>query len=178
MTTTKTGGAKSSPDKKSKEALLRGDCNGSEKDENKERTGKKRKRKIKRIRMRRRGIMPPPPPVLVYELRQLLTRERCLGAVIAVRDSIIGTGPIANPGRRASISYVGTLLSDGTIFDENTGDSEGGKVKDVNGGPLTFRADTGRSLKVWREVWRGCGGGGERIITMPLEIGYRREGSK
>ena len=39
-----------------------------------------------------------------------------------VRDSVIGTGTIPRTGRKVSISYVGTLLSESTIFDENTGD--------------------------------------------------------
>ena len=92
--------------------------------------------------MRRIWITPPPPPVPVSKPRKLLTMERCLDVSVIVRDSNIGTGLIAKPVRRLSISYVSTLLSNSTIFDKNTGDSKGG-----NCGPPKLRMGMGEFIK-------------------------------
>ena len=102
--------------------------------------GKNKKKKYKDEKERENTAVPSVP---ITEPRKLPTRERCLDSGVIVRDSVIGMGPIAKPGRRLSISYISNLLSDGTIFDENIGDSEVGKGKGGNGGPLTFRTGLG-----------------------------------
>ena len=66
-----------------------------------------------------------------------------LDGIVIVRYRFICTVLIAKPGMRVSISYIGTLLCDGIIFNENTGYSKGGEVKG------------GNALKFWRKVWKG-----------------------
>ena len=64
-----------------------------------------------------------------------------------MRESVVGMGIIANPVRRVSNSYIGTLLSNGTIFDKKTADSEGVRGRVSNGIPLKFHMGTGEVIK-------------------------------
>ena len=69
-------------------------------------------------------------------------------------------GPIANLGRMLSISYIGTILSDGKIFDNNIGDYEGGKGKCGNGAPIKFCTGTGEVVKGLEKGLEEMGEGG------------------
>ena len=96
-----------------------------------------------------------------------------------MRDSVISTVPIAKLVRRISISYVGTLLYNGKIFDNNTGASKGSKGKSGNVGHLTFRTVTGNFIKGLERGMEIIMGGGEgRVVAIPPELGYSMEGSK
>ena len=72
-----------------------------------------------------------------------------------MRGSAIGTGLIAKPGRRVSIYYVGTLMSDGTIFEEKRGVLKAAKAKaEMETLSSSVRVQES-SLNFYRGVWRG-----------------------
>ncbi|WFD35939.1 hypothetical protein MCUN1_002810 [Malassezia cuniculi] len=71
------------------------------------------------------------------------------------KDKKTGSGPVAKPGSRVSMRYVGKLQN-GSIFDSNT-----------KGRPFSFRLGKG-------EVIKGMQVGGERRLTCPPHLAYGR----
>ena len=90
----------------------------------------------------------------------IISQRRLTGGVL-VKDVIIGTGPVAKQGRKVSISYVGSLTN-GQVFDKNQNHSK----------PLQFRLGTGQVIRGLDIGLEGMKVGGERIITIPPELGY------
>lgn len=90
----------------------------------------------------------------------IISQRRLTGGVL-VKDVIIGTGPVAKQGRKVSISYVGSLTN-GQVFDKNQNHSK----------PLQFRLGTGQVIRGLDIGLDGMKVGGERIITIPPELGY------
>jgi FKBP-type peptidyl-prolyl cis-trans isomerase len=91
----------------------------------------------------------------------VISQRRLHGGVI-VKDIIIGSGQTAKQGRKVSILYVGSLASNGNVFDKNQNHSK----------PLQFRLGTGQVIRGLDIGLEGMKVGGERHITIPPELGY------
>ena len=85
---------------------------------------------------------------------------------VEVKDIIIGSGAAVKAGRKVSILYVGSF-PDGEVFDKNQNRKS----------PLQFRLGTGEVIRGLDIGLEGMKVGGERIITVPSELGYGRKGS-
>ncbi len=96
-----------------------------------------------------------------------LTRQRMIEGGILVQDIIHGTGSAIRNGRRVSINYVGTFPDTNKVFDKNQSKSA----------PLTFRVGTGEVIKGLDKGLLGMKVGGERVITIPPELGYGKKGN-
>jgi len=92
---------------------------------------------------------------------------RMLANGVKVQDIIFGTGPPAKKGRLVSINYIGTFPETGEVFDKNQSRSS----------PLQFRLGTGQVIRGLDIGMDGMRSGGERIITIPPEMGYGKNGS-
>jgi FKBP-type peptidyl-prolyl cis-trans isomerase len=91
----------------------------------------------------------------------VISQRRLHGGVL-VKDIIIGSGSTVKPGRKVSILYVGSLASNGKVFDKNQNHSK----------PLQFRLGTGQVIRGLDIGLEGMKVGGERNITIPPELGY------
>ena len=79
------------------------------------------------------------------------------------KDVAIGSGTrTVQKGDRISISYKGTLQSDGSVFDE---------------GKLEFQVDGGEVVKGFDHSVLGMKKGGHRISQIPSSLGYGKRGS-
>ena len=96
-----------------------------------------------------------------------LTKERKLSCGVIVSDIIHGTGAVVRVGRKVSINYVGKFTDTDKEFDKNLSKSH----------PLVFRLGTGEVIKGLDKGLEGMKVGGERVITIPPELGYGRKGS-
>ena len=76
------------------------------------------------------------------------------------RDDKVGTGPVAGPGDRATVTFSG-WLADGTLFDS---------------GQFDFDIDALGAIAGFVEGVTGMQVGGERTIVVPAELGYRSAG--
>lgn len=80
---------------------------------------------------------------------------------LQTKDVLVGTGATAEPGKRASVHYVGTLI-DGTKFDSS---------RDRNL-PFEFVLGKGQVIKGWDEGLVGMKVGGKRELVIPPALGY------
>jgi FKBP-type peptidyl-prolyl cis-trans isomerase FkpA len=80
---------------------------------------------------------------------------------VAVQDTLVGTGDVATPGTRVVIHYVGHFI-DGAIFDSSVARNE----------PLQFVLGSGQVIKGMDEGVTGMKVGGQRIVSIPPELGY------
>jgi len=92
-------------------------------------------------------------------------KPRTLPGKIVVQDIILGSGDIVRPGRKVSINYVGKFHGTDKQFDKNNSISA----------PLIFRSGTGEVIKGLDRGMAGMKCGGERIITIPPELGYGKK---
>jgi peptidylprolyl isomerase len=81
-------------------------------------------------------------------------------------DVVKGTGPAAKDGDVATVNYVGVAFSTGREFDASWD----------RGAPLQVRLGAGRVIKGWDKGIVGMRQGGRRILTIPPELAYGREG--
>lgn len=96
-----------------------------------------------------------------------LTKERLLPGGVLVRDIIHGMGSTVKSGRKVSINYIGRFADTDKEFDKNASKSH----------PLVFRLGTGEVIRGLDKGLEGMKVGGERVITIPPELGYGRKGS-
>ena len=96
-----------------------------------------------------------------------MTRERRLAGGIIVSDLLLGSGPTVKPGKRISLHYTGSLKSTGKVFDKNNSKQH----------PLIFRQGTGEVIRGLERGLEGMNVGGERIITVPSNLGYGKKGA-
>ncbi|KAF7315559.1 Peptidylprolyl isomerase [Mycena indigotica] len=93
--------------------------------------------------------------------------EREIAGGIKIKDSKVGTGPAAKKGNSVSMRYVGRLSTpQGKIFDSNT-----------KGKPFNFQLGKGEVIKGWDEGIVGMQVGGERLLTLPPNMGYGKRGT-
>eukprot|EP00586_Coscinodiscus_wailesii_P012112 CAMPEP_0172499448 /NCGR_PEP_ID=MMETSP1066-20121228/127347_1 /TAXON_ID=671091 /ORGANISM="Coscinodiscus wailesii, Strain CCMP2513" /LENGTH=443 /DNA_ID=CAMNT_0013273203 /DNA_START=8 /DNA_END=1339 /DNA_ORIENTATION=+ len=93
--------------------------------------------------------------------------ERRLEGGVLVKDAVIGTGAEVKMGRKVSILYEGSLLSNGKVFDKNQDRKN----------PLTFRVGTGEVIRGLEKGLKGMKVGGVRTVTIPPAMGYGKSGA-
>ena len=80
---------------------------------------------------------------------------------VQTKDTVVGSGNIANPGDRVTVNYVGKL-QDGTVFDSSIARNE----------PFQFILGSGQVIQGWEKGIVGMRVGGTRVLTIPPEYGY------
>lgn len=89
-------------------------------------------------------------------------------------DERVGTGAVAQPGQEAIVQYTGWF------FDETAADKRGSKFDssyDRNGRPFSFHIGAGQVIRGWDEGVAGMRVGGKRVLMVPPELGYGRDGA-
>ena len=94
------------------------------------------------------GHEPPPPPA---------------EETVDIVDVIVGDGDEAKAGSTCTMSYVGTLKSDGSKFD--------------SANKFSFTIGGGEVIKGWDVGVKGMKVGGKRQLTIPSKLGYGKRGS-
>ncbi|KAL7418584.1 peptidylprolyl isomerase fpr3 [Cryptotrichosporon argae] len=87
-------------------------------------------------------------------------KKRVLAGGLVVEDVTVGDGPVAKPGKRLGMRYIGKLES-GKQFDANTA-----------GKPFSFVLGRGEVIKGWDQGLVGMAVGGERRLTIPAALAY------
>ena len=107
--------------------------------------------------------LPKDPPKQI-DIQKVQSESARITA-LQVLDVVKGTGPILEPGKYASVHYVGAL-PDGYVFD-TTYDNEDAQ-------PFTFLFDPAqpRVIKGWIDGMRGMRVGGHRKLTIPAAMAY------
>lgn len=83
------------------------------------------------------------------------------GTNLKVEDMEIGTGDIAQAGKKVTVHYTGTL-TDGTKFDSSVDRNQ----------PFTFTLGAGEVIQGWDQGVAGMKVGGKRKLTIPPSLGY------
>ena len=89
------------------------------------------------------------------------------------QDVTVGTGAEARPGRPVRVHYTGWL------YDASTPDHRGKKFdssKDRNE-PFDFNVGAKEVIPGWDEGVAGMKVGGTRVLTIPPDMGYGRQGA-
>jgi FKBP-type peptidyl-prolyl cis-trans isomerase len=81
------------------------------------------------------------------------------------QEVTLGTGDVATAGNRVKVHYTGRL-EDGTQFDSSV----------ERGEPFEFTLGSGSVIKGWEEGIAGMREGGQRILTIPPDLGYGEAG--
>lgn len=84
---------------------------------------------------------------------------------LVIDDVIIGSGEEANEGDTVSVHYIGTLQN-GQQFDNSY----------LKGTPFEFTIGEGKVIEGWEKGLVGMKEGGQRILVIPPELGYGRDG--
>jgi len=84
---------------------------------------------------------------------------------LVANDIRFGVGNAVEKGDTVVVNYVGTL-QDGFEFDNSY----------KRGTPYTFKVGDGKVIKGWDEGLVGMKVGGARILVVPPEMGYGKEG--
>ncbi len=84
---------------------------------------------------------------------------------MVIDDIVVGTGEAVKEGDTVSVHYVGTL-QDGMEFDNSQ----------KRGEPFEFTVGEGRVIKGWEEGLVGMKVGGQRILVIPPDMGYGKNG--
>ena len=103
-------------------------------------------------------------PLLSPELRASLSPEKTTYSLDYV-DTVIGTGPLAQPGKFYTVHYTG-YLTDGTKFDSSVDRGE----------PITFPYGQHRVIAGWDTGFEGMHIGGKRRLFIPYELAYGEAG--
>lgn len=84
---------------------------------------------------------------------------------LIVNDVILGEGREAVAGSEVTVHYIGSLQN-GQQFDNS--------VK--RGSPLTFTVGEGKVIPGWEQGIIGMREGGQRVLVIPAQLAYGREG--
>jgi peptidylprolyl isomerase len=103
-------------------------------------------------------------PLVSPELRADLSGEKTTYSLIYV-DTLVGTGPLALPGKFYTVHYTG-YLPDGTKFDSSVDRGE----------PITFPYGKHRVIQGWDTAFEGMHIGGKRRLFIPYQLGYGEAG--
>lgn len=102
------------------------------------------------------------------------------------QDQVIGTGPVAEPGKLYTIHYTGYFASNGVKFDSSHDhpaspvigkdgkpelDKDGKPLKEP-GQPIQFLQGVGRTIPGFDMGFDGMRVGGKRRIFIPWQLGY------
>ena len=85
-------------------------------------------------------------------------------------DTVVGTGPLAVPGRNVTVHYTGWLYVDG----QQGAKFDSSKDRDE---PFIFPLGSGMVIKGWDEGVQGMKEGGQRTLIIPASLGYRARGA-
>jgi FKBP-type peptidyl-prolyl cis-trans isomerase FkpA len=85
-------------------------------------------------------------------------------------DTIVGTGPEAQPGRNVTVHYTGWLY----VNDEQGDKFDSSKDR---GEPFIFPLGSGMVIKGWDEGVQGMKEGGQRTLIIPANLGYGARGA-
>jgi len=92
---------------------------------------------------------------------------------LIIDDVRVGKGRSAEKGLTISVHYTGW------IFDASKGDKKGNKFDSSldRREPFTFVLGIGQVIKGWDEGFDGMKIGGQRIISIPSDMGYGSRGA-
>ena len=100
---------------------------------------------------------------------------------VIIDERKIGTGPVAKVRDKVSVRYIGRLQSTGEIFDGMFSRSFGcstliviPRLANKGGPPFRFTLGVGEVVPGWDIGIKGMAAGGERKITIPPELAYRK----
>ncbi|MET0718950.1 MAG: FKBP-type peptidyl-prolyl cis-trans isomerase [Pseudoxanthomonas sp.] len=101
----------------------------------------------------------PPPGGSVAELQRI--------------DEKPGTGAIATAGSDVTVHYTGWL------YDERVADKRGEEFDSSveRGEPFTFLLGAGQVIRGWDDGVAGMKVGGKRLLLIPSDYGYGRDGA-
>ena len=85
-------------------------------------------------------------------------------------DTVVGTGPLAVPGRNVTVHYTGWLYVDG----QQGAKFDSSKDRDE---PFIFPLGAGMVIKGWDEGVGSMKGGGKRTLIIPPQLGYGTRGA-
>ena len=85
-------------------------------------------------------------------------------------DTVVGTGPLAVPGRNVTVHYTGWLYQDG----QQGAKFDSSKDRDE---PFIFPLGGGMVIKGWDEGVQGMKEGGQRTLIIPAALGYGARGA-
>ncbi len=80
---------------------------------------------------------------------------------LGIQDVVVGTGAVAQPGKKVTVHYTGTFTN-GQVFDSSV----------TRGAPFSFLLGAGQVIQGWDEGVAGMRVGGKRILTVPSSLGY------
>ncbi|HEX5806659.1 MAG TPA: FKBP-type peptidyl-prolyl cis-trans isomerase [Macromonas sp.] len=85
-------------------------------------------------------------------------------------DTVVGSGAVAEAGRRVTVHYTGWLFKNG---------EQGAKFDSSKdrGQPFVFPLGAGHVIKGWDEGVQGMAVGGTRRLVIPSELGYGSRGA-
>jgi FKBP-type peptidyl-prolyl cis-trans isomerase len=92
---------------------------------------------------------------------------------LQMTDTTPGTGAEARPGQTVRVHYTGWL------YDANAADKRGTKFDSSvdRGEPFDFALGTGGVIPGWDEGVKGMKVGGKRVLTIPPQMAYGRNGA-
>jgi FKBP-type peptidyl-prolyl cis-trans isomerase FkpA len=96
-----------------------------------------------------------------------------MSAQLVKDDRKVGTGSEAVAGTRVTVHYTGWL------FDASKPENKGRKFdssRDRND-PFTFRLGAGEVIEGWDRGVAGMKVGGQRVLTIPSDMGYGARGA-
>ena len=96
-----------------------------------------------------------------------------MNAELVKDDRKVGSGIEAVDGKRVTVHYTGWL------FDETKPENKGRKFdssRDRND-PFTFRLGGGEVIEGWDRGVAGMKVGGQRVLTIPADMGYGARGA-
>ena len=88
-------------------------------------------------------------------------------------DQVVGTGALAESGKRVTVHYTGW------VHEQTAADKHGTKFdssRDRNE-PFTFALGAGQVIRGWDEGVAGMRVGGKRTLLLPAEYGYGKHGA-
>ena len=86
---------------------------------------------------------------------------------LEITDIWEGSGPVATPGRRVTVHYVGVAFSTGEQFDASWDRDE----------PLAFQLGAGQVITGWDQGVAGMKVGGRRQLIIPPHLAYGDRGA-
>jgi peptidylprolyl isomerase len=86
---------------------------------------------------------------------------------LGIDDLVVGDGPEATPGTKATVHYVGVAVSTGEEFDASWN----------RGQPFTFKVGAGQVIPGWDQGVAGMKVGGRRKLTIPSALAYGARGA-
>jgi len=89
-------------------------------------------------------------------------KEKIMTEKLIIEDIVVGDGAEAVNQSILTVNYTGKL-TDGSVFDSS---------KNPGRTPFRFTLGAGQVIKGWDEGMLGMKVGGQRILTIPPQLGY------